>query len=195
LESGPGDQAGDAGAPLDRRTGGHRGAARRTRAIRVRGHQRRAPDGHDEAGLRAHRSRRKDRVRPERTRQSGVDDVVGRLRMDWRPALEPHKEVAVSKSPRRGFRAKAPAPAVAAAASAPVVASAQGASDKPVKKVHWPDDKKPEKTPLFSSVVTFGNLVFVSGIGAHFEGDIKAHTAHVLDEMKQRLESVGSSME
>jgi enamine deaminase RidA (YjgF/YER057c/UK114 family) len=68
-------------------------------------------------------------------------------------------------------------------------------SGKPVKKVHWQDGKRPEKTPLFSGVVSFGNLVFLSGIGAHFEGDIKAHTAHVLDEMKKKLEEVGSSME
>jgi 2-iminobutanoate/2-iminopropanoate deaminase len=115
--------------------------------------------------------------------------------MDWRPAVEPHKEVAVSKSTRRGFLTKAPALAAAAAASAPVAAAAQATPEKPMKQVHWPDGKRPEKTPLFSGIVTFGNLVFISGIGAHFEGDIKAHTAHVLDEMKQKLESVGSSME
>jgi enamine deaminase RidA (YjgF/YER057c/UK114 family) len=38
-------------------------------------------------------------------------------------------------------------------------------------------------------------MVFLSGIGAHFEGDVAAHTAHVLDEMKKNLEAVGSSME
>ena len=69
------------------------------------------------------------------------------------------------------------------------------ATARPVKKVYWPGGKPPEKTPLFSGVVSSGNLVFIAGIGAHFEGDIKAHTAHVLDEMKQKLESVGSSME
>jgi enamine deaminase RidA (YjgF/YER057c/UK114 family) len=80
-----------------------------------------------------------------------------------------------------------------AAVATPVVARAQ---ERPaVKKVHWDGGKRPEKTPLFSPVVSYGNLVFVSGIGAHFDGDIKAHTAHVLDEMKKRLESAGSSME
>ena len=64
-----------------------------------------------------------------------------------------------------------------------------------MKKVHWKDGKKPEKTPLFSGVVTYGNLVFISGIGAHFEGDINAHTKHVLDEIQKKLEVVGSSME
>ena len=43
--------------------------------------------------------------------------------------------------------------------------------------------------------MSFGNLLFIAGVGAHFEGDIKAHTKHVLDEIQKRLESVGSSME
>jgi enamine deaminase RidA (YjgF/YER057c/UK114 family) len=66
---------------------------------------------------------------------------------------------------------------------------------KATKETHWPGREAPEETPLFSPVVTFGNLVFLSGIGAHFEGDVAEHTAHVLDEMKRNLEAVGSSME
>ena len=54
---------------------------------------------------------------------------------------------------------------------------------------------KPKTVPLFSGVVTFGNLVFLSGVGAHFEGDIKAHTKHVLDEIEKNLKSAGSSMQ
>jgi enamine deaminase RidA (YjgF/YER057c/UK114 family) len=100
----------------------------------------------------------------------------------------------MAKSNRRSFLSKAPAVAVAA-----TVASTAEAKDKPavtpVKKVHWSGGKRPEKPPLFSPVVSYGNLVFVSGIGAHFEGDIKAHTKHVLDEMQKRLEEAGSSME
>jgi enamine deaminase RidA (YjgF/YER057c/UK114 family) len=105
----------------------------------------------------------------------------------------------MNKTTRRKFLTAGPA--VAAAAAIPATAASRGetaqeaASGKPMKKVHWPDGKRPEKTPLFSGVVTFGDLVFLSGIGAHFEGDIKAHTAHVLDEMKKKLEEVGSSME
>jgi enamine deaminase RidA (YjgF/YER057c/UK114 family) len=102
----------------------------------------------------------------------------------------------MKKPTRRRFLVKAPAAAVAAAALSPAAAPAQERPpDKPVKKVHWEGGKRPEKTPLFSGVVSYGGLVFVSGIGAHFEGDIKAHTAHVLEEMKKRLESAGSSME
>jgi enamine deaminase RidA (YjgF/YER057c/UK114 family) len=100
----------------------------------------------------------------------------------------------MATSNRRGFLAKAPAVAVAAAAAMPARADDKP-GDKPVKKVHWEGGKRPDKTPLFSPVVSYGGLVFISGIGAHFDGDIKAHTKHVLDEIQKRLTSVGSSME
>ena len=93
---------------------------------------------------------------------------------------------------RRRFLA---VPAVAAAAAMAAGEGNAEAQTAPVKKVHWRDGKKPEKPPLFSGVVTYGGLVFISGIGAHFPGDIKAHTDHVLNEIKKRLEEVGSSME
>jgi enamine deaminase RidA (YjgF/YER057c/UK114 family) len=79
-----------------------------------------------------------------------------------------------------------------AAAATPVAAQTAA---RPEKKVIWTGGKKPDKTPLFSPVVTFGDLVFISGVGAHFEGDIKAHTAHVLDQIQARLKEAGSSME
>jgi 2-iminobutanoate/2-iminopropanoate deaminase len=91
---------------------------------------------------------------------------------------------------RRKFLAAGAAAAGAAATAVPAKAQ-----DKPTKKVIYRDGKKPEKTPRFNSVVTFGNLVFIAGIGAHFEGDIKAHTKHVLDEVEARLKEAGSSME
>ena len=98
-------------------------------------------------------------------------------------------------SNRRKFLTAAPAAAVAAVAAVPGKAAAQGTPSAPVKKVHWAGGKKPEKPPLFSGIVQYGNLIFIAGIGAHFEGDIKAHTKHVLDEIQKRLESVGSSMD
>src|SRR3954471_13511044 len=102
----------------------------------------------------------------------------------------------MANSNRRAFLKKAPAVAVAAAAvGVPATARAQGSTEKPAKKVHYASGKPPEKTPLFNGVVSYGNLVFISGIGAHFQGDIKAHTKHVLDEMQKNLERVGSSME
>jgi 2-iminobutanoate/2-iminopropanoate deaminase len=100
------------------------------------------------------------------------------------------------KNNRRKFLTKAGAVAVAAVAiPSPVRAQTTAAGQKPVKKVHYASGKPPEKTPLFSGIVTFGNMVFIAGIGAHFPGDIKAHTKHVLDEIEKRLLSVGSSMD
>ncbi|HET8547565.1 MAG TPA: RidA family protein [Bryobacteraceae bacterium] len=82
----------------------------------------------------------------------------------------------------------------AAAAAIPPAAAAQTASGKPAKQVIWRGGKRPEN-PLFSGIVTFGDLVFIAGIGAHFEGDIKAHTKHVLEQIEARLKEAGSSME
>jgi enamine deaminase RidA (YjgF/YER057c/UK114 family) len=95
------------------------------------------------------------------------------------------------KPSRRNFLAKAPVAAAAAIAVAPAAAQAQ---EKPVKKVHYRDGKKPEKPPLFNRAVSYGNLLFISGIGAHVPGDITKHTQIVLDELQKALESAGSSM-
>ena len=100
----------------------------------------------------------------------------------------------MARSNRRRFLAGASAAAVAA--TIPMDARAQGATAAGAgKKVHWSGGKRPDKPPLFSSAVSFGGMVFLAGIGAHFEGDIKAHTKHVLDEIQKKLEEVGSSME
>ena len=96
----------------------------------------------------------------------------------------------MANTKRRAFLAGA-----TAAVGATAAAKTARADEKPVKKVHWQDGKRPEKTPLFSGVTSYGGLVFISGVGAHFEGDIKAHTKHVLDEIQKKLEGVGSSME
>jgi len=104
----------------------------------------------------------------------------------------------MAKSSRRSFLAKAPVAVAAAAAASPALAADKGNKtdkNKPAKKVLWTDGKRPEKQALFSPAVSYGNLLFISGIGAHFEGDIKSHTAHVLDEIKKKLEAAGSSME
>ena len=52
-----------------------------------------------------------------------------------------------------------------------------------------------QDVPLFSSAVAYGNLLFIAGKGAHFEGDIRAHTEHVLNEMDKELRKNGSSMD
>jgi len=84
---------------------------------------------------------------------------------------------------------------LAAAAAGAVAAPAAAQSEAPKKIVHWNDGKKPDRAPLFSRAVSFGNLLFISGIGAHVPGDIKSHTKIVLDEIQAELERCGSSME
>jgi 2-iminobutanoate/2-iminopropanoate deaminase len=100
----------------------------------------------------------------------------------------------MKKTNRRTFiRRGATAAAAVTAAAIPETASAQ--AEKAVKKVHYRNGRKPDKTPLFSSTVSYGNLLFIAGVGHHSEGDIKVHTKSVLDQIQQQLESAGSSME
>lgn len=73
------------------------------------------------------------------------------------------------------------------------------------KAIAAPNAQKPEKesgniqfdqdVPLFSGHTKFGNMVFIAGKGAHFPGDITAHTDHVLKELEKELILAGSSME
>ena len=49
--------------------------------------------------------------------------------------------------------------------------------------------------PLFSGHTKFAGMVFIAGKGAHFDGDVKAHTDHVLKELEKELIKAGSSME
>ncbi len=80
------------------------------------------------------------------------------------------------------------------AAAAAVVPTTAAAQSKPTKKVHY-KGKKPDKPGLFNGAVSYGNLLFIAGKGAHFAGDIKAHTKHVLDEIEKELVNAGSSMD
>ena len=98
------------------------------------------------------------------------------------------------KTNRRSFIGRGAAVAAAVAATG-VPAQAAQPADKPVKKVHYRGGTKPAKTPLFNSTVSFGNLLFIAGVGYHSEGDIKVHTKNVLDQIQQQLERVGSSMD
>jgi 2-iminobutanoate/2-iminopropanoate deaminase len=97
----------------------------------------------------------------------------------------------MSETNRRKFIGRGVAVAAAAAAAAP----AGKAQEKAGKRVIYRNGKKPEKTPLFSGTVAYGNLIFIAGVGYHQEGDIKVHTEHVLQSIKEQLESAGSSME
>ena len=106
----------------------------------------------------------------------------------------------MKKTNRRAFIGTGAAAAAAISAASlnvsaePRSRAAQAPADTPVKKVHYRNGRKPEKTPLFNSTVSYGNLLFIAGVGYHQEGDIKVHTKGVLDQIQQQLESVGSSM-
>ncbi len=79
------------------------------------------------------------------------------------------------------------------------VAANAGAQEpaKPVKKAYgYGANLKPgEPAPLFNAAVSYGNLLFLAGVGYHKEGDIKVATKNVLDELEQNLIAAGSSME
>ena len=83
------------------------------------------------------------------------------------------------------------------AAAVGVIGAAQAtakADTIPARKVHYRGNK-PTKTPLFNGAVSYGNLLFIAGKGAHYEGDIRAHTKTVLDEIEKELINAGSSMD
>jgi len=95
---------------------------------------------------------------------------------------------------RRNFLGKSAAAAAAVTAVSAVPARAQSSS--PSKKVIYANGKKPAKPGTrMSGTVAYGNLIFISGIGYHKEGDIKVHTKAVLEQIKAQLEAAGSSMD
>jgi 2-iminobutanoate/2-iminopropanoate deaminase len=84
--------------------------------------------------------------------------------------------------------------AAGAAAVTAVPVSAKKKEVKEVKKV-LSGGSLSGRTPLFNSVIAYGNLIFIAGVGYHKEGDIKVHTKGVLDQIQQELEKAGSSMD
>ncbi|PYQ78702.1 MAG: RidA family protein [Acidobacteria bacterium] len=98
----------------------------------------------------------------------------------------------MKKTNRRMFiRRGVTAAAAVTAATVPTTVAAQGSqSEKPVKKVHYRNGRKPEKPPLFNGTISYGNLVFIAGVGYHSEGDIKVHTKGVLDQIQQQLDDL-----
>jgi 2-iminobutanoate/2-iminopropanoate deaminase len=96
---------------------------------------------------------------------------------------------------RRGLLKNAAKAAVAVTGGAALAQNAKAqVSGNLQKKSHGASPKNGE-TPLFSSVISYGNLVFLAGVGAHFQGTIEEHTKHVLDELEKNLGTAGSSME
>jgi 2-iminobutanoate/2-iminopropanoate deaminase len=103
----------------------------------------------------------------------------------------------MEKHSRRNLLKNAATAAVAVTGVAMTGSDAQ-AKEKLEKKAYSANpnaDNAKGQPPLFSSVVSYGNLVFLAGVGAHFKGTIEEHTKHVLDELEQNLIRAGSSME
>jgi 2-iminobutanoate/2-iminopropanoate deaminase len=88
--------------------------------------------------------------------------------------------------------------ATAAAAVAGLFSStahAQSSDPALVKKTSTDNRPAGGDPPLFSSWVTYGNLVFIAGKGHHETGDIAVHTKSVLDQLEAELKKAGSSMD
>jgi 2-iminobutanoate/2-iminopropanoate deaminase len=102
----------------------------------------------------------------------------------------------MQKPTRRGLlknAAKAAAAATGAAAALAVPqASAQTTTHGAVKKDAT--GKPPGPWP-FTPVVSYGNLLFVSGVGCRVPGTIEENTKWVLDEIEKNLIASGSSLE
>ena len=100
---------------------------------------------------------------------------------------------------RRGVLKNAAGFAVAAAGGATAATSAHAQSSSRLEKKAYPAKKASEKEneapPLFSSAISYGNLLFLAGIGYHEKATIEEATKHVLDELEQNLVNAGSSME
>ncbi|WP_213803777.1 RidA family protein [Granulicella sp. dw_53] len=103
---------------------------------------------------------------------------------------------------RRGLLKSAAKAAVVATGGAVMAQGASAQVSGKLEKKSYPprtplaaDAKTPAKAPLFSGAVSYGNLLFLAGVGAHFQGTIEQHTQHVLDELEKKLISAGSSLE
>lgn len=102
----------------------------------------------------------------------------------------------MEKKSRRGLLTKGAVAAAAATAMAVTGADAKTkAPAKLVKRSPYPPRDPSAGKPMFSRGVAYGNMIFISGIGYHKEGDIKVHTKGVLDELSQALTDAGSSLQ
>jgi enamine deaminase RidA (YjgF/YER057c/UK114 family) len=100
---------------------------------------------------------------------------------------------------RRGLLKNATALAAATAGGAVIPSAANAQSSTKLEKKSYPEkkglDAENGAPPLFSSAVSYGNLLFLAGVGYHEKGTIEEATKHVLDELEKNLISAGSSME
>ena len=105
----------------------------------------------------------------------------------------------MQKQSRRNLLKSAATAAAAVTGGAVLFNSAEAQTSGKLEKKSYPPktnaDSAAAAPPLFSSAVSYGNLLFLAGVGAHFKGTIEEHTKHVLDELEQNLINAGSSMD
>jgi len=82
-----------------------------------------------------------------------------------------------------------------AAAGAGLFGTAHAQTTDMSKKTSTDNAPPGNQPPLFSSWVTYGNLVFIAGKGEHGPGDITVHTTSVLNQIEEELKKAGSSMD
>ena len=107
------------------------------------------------------------------------------------------------KSDRRKFLGRAlTGSAAVGAATLAVPASARAAQAKPTKKIIYKPGEQPSPDKILSSGIQFGNLVFVSGAGAHdpkthkvVDGPFPNQVRQCLENVKTTVEAAGSSMD
>jgi 2-iminobutanoate/2-iminopropanoate deaminase len=100
-----------------------------------------------------------------------------------------------ASSTRRGLLKNAAAIVAASAGASMLPETASAQETGKLAKKRYPATEPGGKRPLFSPAVSYGNLLFLSGVGAHFQGTIEQHTQHVLDEIQKTLASAGSSLQ
>ncbi len=107
------------------------------------------------------------------------------------------------KSDRRKFLSHA-LPGSAAVVAGPLASSASGKAPKgkASKKVIYKPGEKPSSENILSSGIQYGNLLFISGAGAHdpkthkvVEGPIQNQVRQCLENLKTVLEAAGSSLD
>jgi enamine deaminase RidA (YjgF/YER057c/UK114 family) len=98
----------------------------------------------------------------------------------------------MEKQSRRGLLKNA---AIAVSVGGAAVLAETVAAKTPTQEKKSYPPPKPGEAPLFSGAVSYGNLLFLAGVGAHFQGTIEEHTKHVLDELEKNLIGAGSSMD
>lgn len=104
----------------------------------------------------------------------------------------------MDKQTRRGVLKNSAKLAMGAAGGALVgqQASAQtGQTPRMVKKNAAATSATAPSSFPFTTVVSFGNLLFVSGIGCRVAGTIEEETKWVLDEIEKNLVAAGSSLD